>query len=118
MIRTLETFDFLEYAYEIDGSIVATGDAALVKLMSDPESSTLAVNGCLFLNVASFRYLDFESLPDCRCSVRLHGDGTVLSLHTSRGTGTGVTAGQLRLIQDSEFDLSSFVIADEEEDLE
>ena len=28
--------------------------------MADPESSTLIVNGCLFLNVASFRYLDFE----------------------------------------------------------
>ena len=28
--------------------------------MADPESATLVVNGCLFLNVASFRYLDFE----------------------------------------------------------
>ena len=30
--------------------------------MADPESATLVVNGCLFLNVLSFRYLDFEPL--------------------------------------------------------
>ena len=54
------------------------GRAALVKLMADPESATLVVNGCLFLNVLSFRYLDFEQLAEERWRFMLLGDGSTL----------------------------------------
>ncbi len=80
MLRALETLDNLEYRYIVEGETIDEGRAALVKLMADPESSTLAVNGCLFLNVASFRYLDFEPANEDGWRFMLHGDGTSLEL--------------------------------------
>lgn len=80
MLRALETLENLEYRFTVDGETVDQGKAALVKLMADPESSTIVVNGCLFLNVASFRYLDFEPSADDRWSFMLHGDGNMLQL--------------------------------------
>jgi hypothetical protein len=116
MIRALETLESLEFVYEVDGSVISQGDATLVKLMADPDSATMAVNGCLFLNVASFRYLDFDTGEDGRCTVRLHGDGTLLTLVTAPDSEAGVTSGQMRLIEDAEFSLSEFVLADDEEE--
>ena len=40
----------------------------------------MIVNGCLFLNVASFRYLDFETDAEGRWHFALHGDGSRLEL--------------------------------------
>jgi len=80
MLRALETLESLEYRFTAHGQSVDNGNAALVKLMADPESATLVVNGCLFLNVLSFRYLDFEPLPEERWRFVLHGDGTTLEL--------------------------------------
>jgi hypothetical protein len=80
MLRALETLENLEYRFTAHGQSVDEGRAALVKLMADPESATLVVNGCLFLNVLSFRYLDFEPLPEERWRFVLHGDGTTLEL--------------------------------------
>lgn len=118
MVRALESLETLSFTYEVDGSVISTGSATLVKLMADPESATMAVNGCLFLNVASFRYLDFETDEEGRCSVRLHGDGTVLALSTVPDVEDGVTSGQMRLIEDAEFSLSELVFAEDEEDEE
>ena len=50
--------------------------------MADPDSSTMAVNGCLFLNVASFRYLDFEPDGAEAWRFRMYGDGTLLEFVT------------------------------------
>ncbi len=116
MLRALETLESVEYAYEVDGSVVTKGVATLVKLMADPVSATLVINGCLFVNVTSFRYLDFESLAEEGCSVRLCGDGAALSLRTVPDAGSGMTPGQLRLMEECEFDLTSFVTADDEDD--
>lgn len=80
VLRALETLENLEYRFVVHGDTVSAGKAALVKLMADPESSTLVVNGCLFLNVLSFRYLDFEELCEERWQFTLHGDGSVLEL--------------------------------------
>lgn len=80
MLRALETLENLDYRYVVGGSVVEEGRAALVKLMADPDSATLIVNGCLFLNVASFRFLDFEQAEENRWSFLLHGDGSVLEL--------------------------------------
>lgn len=118
MIRALETLESLEFVYELDDSVISAGDATLVKLMADPESATMAVNGCLFLNVASFRYLDFETGEDDRCTVRLYGDGSQLVLRTASDAEGGVTTGQMRLIEDAEFSLSEFVLAEEDDDEE
>ncbi len=80
MLRALETIENLEYSFTVHGDIVSEGRAALVKLMADPESSTLVVNGCLFLNVLSFRYLDFEQLSEESWGFTLFGDGSTLRL--------------------------------------
>ena len=80
MLRTLETLENLEYRYLVLGEEVDSGRAALVKLMADPDSATLVVNGCLFLNVSSFRYLDFERGPADNWLFELHGDESVLEL--------------------------------------
>jgi hypothetical protein len=118
MIRALETLESLEFVYELDGSVISQGDATLVKLMADPDSATMAVNGCLFLNVASFRYLDFETDEDGRCTVRLYGDGSLLVLRTAPDAEGGVTTGQMRLIEDAEFSLSELVLAEDEDEEE
>lgn len=118
MIRALETLESLEFTYEVDGTVVSSGEATLVKLMADLESATMAVNGCLFLNVASFRYLDFETSESGRCVVRLFGDGTALVLTAIPDADTGVTTGQMRLIEDAEFGLSELVLAEDDEDEE
>jgi len=80
MLRALETLENLDYRYVVAGELIEEGRAALVKLMADPDSATLVVNGCLFLNVSSFRYLDFEQASEDRWSFVLHGDGSVLEL--------------------------------------
>lgn len=116
MIRALETLESLEFIYEVDASVIAQGDATLVKLMADPESATMAVNGCLFLNIASFRYLDFETTEDGVCTIRLHGDGSLLTLRTSPEGEAAMTAGQMRLLEDAEFGLSELVLADDEDE--
>lgn len=116
MIRALETLETLDYEYEVDGQIVAEGSATLVKLMADGDSATLAVNGCLFLNVASFRYLDFCTEDDVAV-MRLFGEGTVLTLRSDIDAENAVVArGQLRLLEESPFDLESFVISEDEDE--
>ncbi|NTU70591.1 MAG: hypothetical protein HGB10_02015 [Coriobacteriia bacterium] len=80
MLRALETLENLDYRYVVDGELIDEGRAALVKLMADPESATLVVNGCLFLNVSSFRYLDFEQAAEERWRFVLHGDSSMLEL--------------------------------------
>jgi hypothetical protein len=66
----------------VHGETIEEGAAALVKLMADDESSTILVNGCLFLNIASFRYLDFEPVSSDIWRFVLHGDGSTLELVT------------------------------------
>lgn len=80
MLRALETLENVRFRFLVHGDLMQEGDAALVKLMADNESSTLIVNGCLFLNVASFRYLDFEQDADEAWKFTLHGDGSALEL--------------------------------------
>ncbi len=80
MLRALETLESVDYRFNVHGEAMEEGQATLVKLMADPESSTLIVNGCLFLNVASFRFLDFEQTTEGRWLFTLHGDGSTLEL--------------------------------------
>lgn len=80
MLRALETLENVKYRFLVHGDAMHEGEAALVKLMADAESSTLIVNGCLFLNVASFRYLDFEQDAEKAWRFILHGDGSTLEL--------------------------------------
>jgi hypothetical protein len=80
MLRVLETLENLEYRYVVDGQTIDEGTATLVKLMADDVSATLIVNSCLFLNVASYRFLDFARDADGRWVFSLHADGALLEL--------------------------------------
>ena len=120
MLRALETIENLDYRYVVDGLAIEEGNAALVKLMADPESATLIVNGCLFLNVSSFRYLDFASAGDDRWAFTLHGDGALLellSIPEIEGETSETTRPHL-LSQDIAPDFESLIALDDEEDEE
>lgn len=117
MIRALETLENITFTYEVDGETISSGEATLVKLMADPASATLAVNGCLFLNVASFRYLDFSHDEEGVCTVRLFGDGTSLTLTAEpESESTEIHRDQLRLLEEAAFDLESSFVGDDEDD--
>ncbi len=115
-LQTLETFDFVQ---EVDGEIMAEGRAALVKLMADTDSATILVNGCLFLNVLSFRYLTFTTDPEGRCTFRLAGDGTWLTLTPLADTDPATCdATSMRLLEQDALGPGSFVALDDDEDIE
>ena len=119
IIRALETIETLTYAQFVDGEQIASGRATLVKIMAEPESSTILVNGCLFLNVLSFRYLTFETAEDGACSFELVGDGMTLELvPTDEGEDSDAAANPraARLPEGEAFDAESYVVLDDDED--
>lgn len=122
MLRALETIESLEYRFMLDGEVIDEGRAALVKLMADPESSTIVVNGCLFLNVASFRYLDFEQSTDERWLFVLHGDETILELLAipeEEGDEEAAESRRPHLLMTEEMpDFESLILLDDEDDEE
>lgn len=120
MLRALETLESIEYSYIVDGEVADEGRAALVKLMADPDSSTMVVNGCLFLNVASFRYLDFEPLTEERWGFTLHGDGATLRMISvpEESDGEEGPSRPSLLAFDEAPDFESLILLDDEDDEE
>jgi hypothetical protein len=121
MLRALETLENLEYRFVVHGELVDEGKAALVKLMADPESATLVVNGCLFLNVLSFSFLDFEPTAEQRWRFTLHGTHSVLeliSLPDSEDTDPATPNRPRLLLEESERDFESLIALDDEDDEE
>jgi hypothetical protein len=118
MLRALETLENLEYRYVVSGELIEEGRAALVKLMADPDSATLIVNGCLFLNVVSFRYVDFEQVADERWRFVLHGDGSILELLSIPETeGDEETIKRPHLLSEETVpDFESLIALDDEDD--
>lgn len=118
MLRSLETIEVLTYKQILDGDTIAEGRATLVKIMAEPGSSTILVNGCLFLNVLSFRYLTFETDKDGGCMFELVGDGMTLQLvpveDEEESTPTNPRAA--RLLESEAFDPESYVVLDDEDD--
>ncbi len=80
MMRALETLENVKYVYAIDGKIVSQGEGAVVKIFSSRETSTLIVNGCIFINVLSFDYLRFSPHKKGLTKIELVGDAQVLKL--------------------------------------
>lgn len=117
MLRALETIENVEYRFSAHGELIDEGTAALVKLMADPDSATLIVNGCMFLNVASYRYLDFDQDEQRRWRFVLHADDSVLELiHVPEESEDG-GAGRPHLLSEEEvLDFGSLILLDEEGD--
>lgn len=119
MLRALETIENAEYRFTAHGEPIDEGTAALVKLMADPESATLIVNGCLFLNVASYRYLDFGQTEEGRWRFVLHGDDSTLELIHVPDTSDEGDTGRPHLLSEEEApDFGSLILLDEDEDEE
>jgi len=117
MLRALETIENAEYRFTAHGETIDEGTAALVKLMADPESATLIVNGCLFLNVASYRYLDFGQTEEGRWQFVLHGDDATLELVHVPDTSEDGDAGRPHLLSEEEVpDFGSLILLDDEDD--
>jgi hypothetical protein len=119
MLRALETLEGVDLHWEVEGRSVAEGRFTLVKLMFDPESASMAVNGCLFLNVSSFRYLEFEQLACSRWRFNLFGDSSRLTLITLPDAEEERPAERPHLLLDEvDAEFGTFVTLDDEEDEE
>lgn len=119
MIRALETLEGVRYTYRVDGNVMSEGRATLVKLMADGESATILVNGCLFLNVSSFDYLDFHTDIEGECTFSLFSDGIRLVLTPAEEADPiPEDRTRLRLLNELPFDSESVVALDEEDDEE
>lgn len=119
MLRALETLENIEYRYLVHSEAMDEGSATLVKLMADSESATMIVNGCLFLNVSSFRYLDFARDTEGRWVFALHGDGSQLQLTAlPEATESGTPSRMLMLAEDISPDLDVLISLDEEDEEE
>ena len=116
MVRAMETVETFDYRYTVDGESINAGRATLVKIMADPDSSTLLVNGCLFLNVASFRYLNFSTTEDGAPRIMLHGDGIVLEVDPLDEPDLREGRPIVRLMDEIAFDPQSYVTLDDDED--
>jgi len=60
MIRALETFECLTYTDMVDDKVISEGEGILLKVFASKESSTLIINGSIFINVLSFDHLHFQ----------------------------------------------------------
>jgi hypothetical protein len=116
MLRVLETIDDTEYRFVVHGELIDEGAASLVKLMADPDSATIVVNGCMFLNVASFRYLDFERGEDGRWCYTLYGDGSTLELIAVPDTEESEPSRPRLLAIEETQDFESLILLDDDED--
>ncbi|MDO9557570.1 MAG: hypothetical protein Q7J82_08335 [Coriobacteriia bacterium] len=117
MVRAMETVEALDYTYTVDSETISEGRVTLVKIMADPESSTILVNGCLFLNVMSFTYLNFTTDDEGVTHFELHANGTVFKI-TPIDEPELRTSGRpiIRLMEDGTFDAQSFVMLDDEDE--
>lgn len=117
MVRALETVETFAYRYSVDGEEIDSGKATLVRIMLDDISASTIVNGCAFLNVASFSYLNFHTAADGQARFELYTDCALLELTPL--DEPELRSGQrqvIRLMDESVFEGASFVSLDDEDD--
>lgn len=61
MMRALETLESVHYRYIVDDKDISEGEGVVVRVFASGESSTLILNGCIFINVLGFDFLRFYS---------------------------------------------------------
>lgn len=117
IIRALETVESFAYRYMVDGDEIATGKATLVRIMLDDFSATTLVNNCLFLNVASFNYMNFSTDAGGQTRLTLLSDGATLEMAPIDDPDARPGHRQIiRMMEESVFEGSTFVSLDDEED--
>lgn len=80
MLRALETLESVKYAYIVDDNVISQGEGVVVKVFSSQDTSTLVINGCLFLNIHSFNYLRFYAQDNGLTTIELVEDAKILQL--------------------------------------
>lgn len=117
IIRALETVESFVYRYFVDGDEIATGKATLVRIMLDSFSATTLVNNCLFLNVASFNYMNFSTDADGQTRLTLLSDGSTLEIAPLDDPDARPGQRQIiRMMEESVFEDNSFASLDDDED--
>lgn len=117
MVRALETIETFTYRYLVDGEEMAAGRASLVRILLDDTSASTLVNGCLFLNVSSFSYLNFRTDGEGQTRFDLYADGAVLEITPL--DEPELRSGQrqvIRLVDESVFEGTFVSLDDEDED--
>lgn len=117
MVRALETIETFAYRYTVDGEDIDSGKATLVRIMLDDVSASTIVNGCAFLNVSSFAYLNFHTPAEGQTRFELYTDCARLELtpldEPELRTGQRQV---IRLMDESVFEGASFVSLDDEDE--
>lgn len=117
MARALETVETFSYRYLVDGDLISEGRATLVRIMADSESASVLVNGCMFLNVATFQYLNFFTDAEGETRFDLYVEGTVLEITPLDEPEIRNGRRQvIRMMEESVFDASSIVLLDDEDE--
>ncbi|MHB0976616.1 MAG: hypothetical protein ACYC1U_05420 [Candidatus Aquicultorales bacterium] len=80
IMRALETLENVKYTYTVDNVVISQGEGIVVKVFSSNETSTLVLNGCVFLNVLSFDYLRFTPYKKGLAMLELVEDSKVLKM--------------------------------------
>jgi hypothetical protein len=117
MVRALETVETFTYRYLVDGDLITEGRATLVRIMADSDSASVLVNGCMFLNVQSFQYINFRTDTEGQARFDLYVEGAVLEITPL--DEPEIRTGQrqvIRMMEESVFDANSIVLLDDEDD--
>lgn len=64
MIRALETLECVTYYDVVDRKVISKGDGVVIKVFASKDSSTLVINGSIFINVLTFDHLHFYPTDD------------------------------------------------------
>ncbi|KPQ39526.1 MAG: hypothetical protein HLUCCO16_07495 [Phormidium sp. OSCR] len=80
MLRLLGDLTQVRYVELLDGEPQAQGEAYLVEVFSDSHQSTILANHSLYLNVASFDYLELKPIGQSRTQFELVQDNRRLRL--------------------------------------
>lgn len=80
MVRALETLECVWYSDFFNNKLLSKGEGILLKVIACPDSSTIILNGSIFINVYSFEYLHFYPGKEDITTVDLVADSRVLRL--------------------------------------
>lgn len=64
MVRILHHLGRVRYIHSHEEQILREGEGYVVEVFSDPQQSTLVANSSLYLNVASFDYMEMGQLDN------------------------------------------------------
>jgi len=117
MVRALETIESFTYRYLVDGAEMAAGRATLVRIIIDDVSATTLVNGCLFLNVSSLTYLNFDTDAEGQAHFELFSDGSVLEITPIDEPEVRTDQRQvIRMMEESVFGDTSYASLDDDDE--